>query len=90
VARSLPSEADCAPASLQALFVLDKFEAFPDVKHMITKAFVSTLFLSALLSLISAGYAADPAEYTGLEAAKPAPSPTRLKLPFRQRAEIFF
>lgn len=56
--------------ALQAFFVLDNFEAFPDVKHMIAKAFVSILFLSALLRLISAGYAADPAEYTGLEAAK--------------------
>lgn len=37
---------------------------------MITKAFLRILFVGLLLTLIRAGYAADPAEYTGLEAAK--------------------
>ena len=37
---------------------------------MITKAFLQTLFVGLLLALVPASYAADSAEYTGLEAAK--------------------
>src|SRR4051812_19993195 len=52
------------------LFLLDNFQGFRDFKQMIRKAFLRVLFMSAVLGLIPAGYAADPAEYTGSEAAK--------------------